>query len=54
VYTYLARHREYINYEAYNELGLPIGSGMIESAANGSSINVLRELVCAGVRISEF
>jgi hypothetical protein len=32
VYTYLERHREHINYEAYKALGLPLGSGMVESA----------------------
>jgi hypothetical protein len=32
VYAYLERHREHIDYAAYKELGLPIGSGMVESA----------------------
>jgi len=32
VYAYLQRHREHINYEAYKALGLPLGSGMVESA----------------------
>jgi hypothetical protein len=32
VHAYLARHREHINYEAYKALGLPLGSGMVESA----------------------
>jgi hypothetical protein len=32
VHAYLARHREHINYEAYTALGLPLGSGMVESA----------------------
>jgi hypothetical protein len=32
VYAYLARHREHINYARYKELGLPLGSGMVESA----------------------
>lgn len=32
VYTYLERHREHINYVRYKELGLPLGSGMVESA----------------------
>jgi hypothetical protein len=32
VYAYLARHREHINYAMYKELGLPLGSGMVESA----------------------
>jgi hypothetical protein len=32
VYAYLARHREHIDYARYKELGLPLGSGMVESA----------------------
>ena len=32
VYAYLDRHRGHIDYGAYKELGLPIGSGMVESA----------------------
>jgi hypothetical protein len=32
VYAYLERHREHINYALYKELGLPLGSGMVESA----------------------
>jgi hypothetical protein len=32
VYAYLARHREHIHYARYKELGLPLGSGMVESA----------------------
>jgi hypothetical protein len=32
VYTYLERHRAHINYARYKELGLPLGSGMVESA----------------------
>jgi hypothetical protein len=32
VYAYLERHRDHINYEAYKALGLPLGSGMVESA----------------------
>jgi hypothetical protein len=32
VHAYLARHREHIDYAAYKDLGLPIGSGMVESA----------------------
>ncbi len=32
VYAYLARHREHIDYETYKALGLPLGSGMVESA----------------------
>jgi hypothetical protein len=32
VYVYLERHREHIDYAAYKALGLPLGSGMVESA----------------------
>jgi hypothetical protein len=32
VYAYLQRHREHIDYAKYKELGLPLGSGMVESA----------------------
>jgi hypothetical protein len=32
VYAYLDRHRDHIDYEAYKDLGLPLGSGMVESA----------------------
>jgi hypothetical protein len=32
VYAYLERHREHINYATYKDLGLPLGSGMVESA----------------------
>ena len=32
VYTYLERHREHIDYATYKDLGLPLGSGMVESA----------------------
>jgi hypothetical protein len=32
VYAYLERHREHINYAQYKALGLPLGSGMVESA----------------------
>ena len=32
VYQYLERHRDHIDYATYKELGLPMGSGMVESA----------------------
>jgi hypothetical protein len=32
VYASLARHREHIDSEVYKALGLPLGSGMVESA----------------------
>lgn len=35
VSTYLARHRDYMDYQLYKEGGLPLGSGMMESACKG-------------------
>ena len=32
VAAYLERHRAHSNYETYKALGLPLGSGMVESA----------------------
>ena len=32
VYAYLERHRAHLDYAIYKELGLPLGSGMVESA----------------------
>jgi hypothetical protein len=32
LYAYLERHRDHIDYAQYKALGLPIGSGMVESA----------------------
>ncbi|HJW91530.1 MAG TPA: ISKra4 family transposase [Anaerolineales bacterium] len=32
LYTYLDKHRDHLDYEKFKELGLPIGSGMVESA----------------------
>jgi hypothetical protein len=32
VYAYLERHRDHIDYATYKALGLPLGSGMVESA----------------------
>jgi len=32
LYEYLAAHREHIDYTKFKELGLPIGSGLVESA----------------------
>jgi len=32
VYDYLVKHSAHINYEKFKELGLPLGSGMVESA----------------------
>jgi hypothetical protein len=32
VYAYLEQHRDHRDYAAYKALGLPLGSGMVESA----------------------
>jgi hypothetical protein len=32
VYASLQRHREHSTYDRYKDLGLPLGSGMVESA----------------------
>ena len=32
LYAYLERHRDHSDYAHYKDLGLPIGSGMVESA----------------------
>jgi hypothetical protein len=32
VYDYLMAHRDHLNYAKFKELGLPLGSGMVESA----------------------
>src|SRR6266567_8505814 len=32
LYAYLERHRDHLDYATYKELGLPMGSGMVESA----------------------
>lgn len=32
VHAYLARHHDHLDYARYKELGLPLGSGMVESA----------------------
>ena len=32
LYNYLEKHREHLDYQKFKELGLPLGSGMVESA----------------------
>lgn len=32
VYAYLDQHRDHLDYASYKVLGLPLGSGMVESA----------------------
>ena len=35
LYNYLDTHRDHIDYAKFKELGLPIGSGIVESACKG-------------------
>ena len=50
VYAYLQRHREHIDYAKYKELGLPLGSGMVESACKWLISNASKGSGCGGVR----
>jgi len=50
VYAYLERHREPIDYAAYKALGLPPGSGMVESACKWLIQQRSKGLGCVGVR----
>jgi hypothetical protein len=46
VYAYVERHREHIDCAVYKALGLPLGSGMVESACKW-----LIQQRCKGVRM---
>jgi len=48
--TYLEGHRDHINYARYKDLGLPIGSGMVESACKWL---IQQRFKCVGMRWSE-
>ena len=48
--NYLEKHREHTDYERYKELGLPIGSGMVESACKWL---IQQKFKCVGMRWSE-
>ena len=37
VHDYLETHRDHINYEHFKALGLPLGSGMVESACSDNT-----------------
>ncbi len=41
-YDYLDKHRAHIDYEKFKELGLPLGSGMVESACKWLTLRVQR------------
>jgi hypothetical protein len=50
VINYLEAHKEHIKYDRYKELGLPIGSGMVESACKWL---IQQRFKCVGMRWSE-
>ena len=47
---YLEKHKDHINYATYKALGLPIGSGMVESACKWL---IQQRFKCVGMRWSE-
>jgi hypothetical protein len=50
VIAYLDTHRDHIDYEGYKEMGLPIGSGMVESVCKWL---IQQRFKCVGMRWSE-
>ncbi len=50
VVAYLETHRDHIDYEGYKEMGLPIGSGMVESVCKWL---IQQRFKCVGMRWSE-
>lgn len=50
VIAYLEIHRDHIDYEGYKEMGLPIGSGMVESVCKWL---IQQRFKCVGMRWSE-
>lgn len=50
VISYLETHIDHINYDRYKELGLPIGSGMVESACKWL---IQQRFKCVGMRWSD-
>lgn len=50
VIAYLETHRDHIDYEGYKEMGLPIGSGMVESVCKWL---IQQRFKCVGMRWSE-
>jgi hypothetical protein len=52
LYHYLDKHRDHIDYAKFKELGLPIGSGMVESACKWLIQQRFKGVwACAGVRM---
>jgi hypothetical protein len=50
VIAYLETHRDHLDYEGYKEMGLPIGSGMVESVCKWL---IQQRFTCVGMRWSE-
>ena len=50
VVAYLETHQDHIDYEGYKEMGLPIGSGMVESVCKWL---IQQRFKCVGMRWSE-
>jgi len=50
LYTYLKEHKNHIEYDKYKDSGLPIGSGMVESACKWL---IQQRFKCVGMRWSE-
>jgi len=50
VIAYLETHRDHLDYEGYKEMGLPIGSGMVESVCKWL---IQQRFKCVGMRWSE-
>ncbi len=45
LYNYLYAHRDHIDYARFKELGLPIGSGLVESACKWLTLREQRLVV---------
>jgi hypothetical protein len=50
VYTYLKTHEDHIHYEHFKAAGLPIVSGLVESACKWLIQQRFKGVVCAGVK----
>jgi hypothetical protein len=52
LYNYLDKHRDHIQYHKLKELGLPIGSGLVESTCKWLIQQRFKGWVCAGVKMA--
>ncbi len=50
VVSYLETHQDHLDYEFYKDVGLPLGSGMVESACTWL---IQQRFKCVGMRWSE-